>query len=154
MLNNITLIGRISKTPELRKTNTGVSAAEFSFAFDNPDKNAEGQRDTTFIDVKAFRELAENVVKHTDKGSKIGLSGQLTSRSYIAKDGSKRVVIYILASSVEFLDSKPANNASPSPEEVGLNPDEAVEVAEVVNENPEPKFDAFTGKPLKAKIKK
>lgn len=150
MLNSINLMGRLTRDPELRKSGNDNSIANFTLAFDNPNLNKDGERESSFIDVRAFGKCAESVCKNLRKGSKCAVTGSLTSRSYLAKDGSKRVVFEINADSVEFLDPLPEQK------EVQLDDVNEAELAEVSLAEPqeEPKFDPFTGKPLKPKAKK
>ena len=142
MLNSIILMGRLTRDPELRKSGNDNSIANFTLAFDNPNLNKDGERESSFIDARAFGKCAESVCKNLRKGSKCAVTGLLTSRSYLAKDGSKRVVFEINADSVEFLD--------PLPEKPVDDAQEA-ELAEagIAEPQEEPKFDPFTGKPLK-----
>lgn len=150
MLNSIILMGRLTKDPELRKSGNDNSIANFTIAFDNPNLNADGTRASSFIDARAFGKCAESVCKNLHKGSKCAVTGSLTSRSYLAKDGSKRVVFEVNADSVEFLDPLPEKPVDDVQEaelaEAGI--------AEPQEEQQEPKFDPFTGKPLKPKAKK
>lgn len=152
MLNRIVLKGRLTKDVELRKTNEGNAIANFDLAVDNPRKEADGSRGTSFFPVKVFGASAENLAKFVKKGSAVAVDGSIQQRNFLRKDGTKGTSFEIYADSVEFLDAKPID--APSPEDVGLTPDEEVQVAEAVNENPAPKFDAFTGKPLTQKSKK
>ena len=107
MLNSIILMGRLTKDPELRKTNSDISVANFDLAVDNSFLDADGERGTTFISVRCFRDTADNVCKHLRKGSKVAITGSLYQRNFIRKDGSKGSVHEINADSVEFLDPKP-----------------------------------------------
>ena len=152
MLNRIVLKGRLTKDVELRKSNEGNAIANFDLAVDNPRKEADGTRGTSFFPVKVFGASAENLAKFVKKGSAVAVDGSIQQRNFMRKDGTKGSSYEIYADSVEFLDAKPIE--APSPEEVGLTPDEEVQVAEAVNENPAPKFDAYTGKPLTQKSKK
>lgn len=136
MLNSIILMGRLTRDPELRKSSNDTSITNFTLAIDNPNVDANGERGTTFIDARCFGKVADSVNEHVHKGSKVAITGSLTSRSYIAKDGTKRVVYEVQADSVEFLDPKPVNEEQEAEEA-------EVEVAQ------EPKFDPMTGKPLK-----
>ena len=142
MLNSIILLGRLTKDPELRKSNSDVSITNFTLAFDNPNVDVSGERGTTFIDVRCFGQVADSVVKHVRKGSKVAITGQFTSRSYLNKAGEKRTAYEIQANSVEFLDPKPVNEEQ---EEEETEVEIAVEEA---------KFDPYTGKPLNKKSKK
>ena len=144
MLNSIILMGRLTRDPELRKSGNDISIGNFTLAIDNPNVDANGERGTTFIDARCFGKVAESVCQHVRKGSKVAITGALTSRSYIAKDGSKRVVYEVQTDSVEFLDPKPVNQEQEAEEAE----------AEIAEEPQEPKFDPMTGKPLKPKAKK
>lgn len=146
MLNSIILMGRLTRDPELRKSSNDTSITNFTLAIDNPNVDASGERGTTFIDARCFGRVADSVAQHVRKGSKVAITGALTSRSYIARDGTKRVVYEVQADSVEFLDPKPVNEEQEA---------EQVE-AEIAEEpaKPEPLFDPMTGKPLKPKAKK
>lgn len=145
MLNIIVLKGRLTKNVELRKSESGATIGNFDLATDNPRKEKDGTRGTSFFPVKVFGDTAENIAKHITKGSAIAITGSIQQRNYMRVDGTKGSTFEIYADSVEFLDSKPVE--APSPEE-------AFNDAEAVEKNPEPKFDAFTGKPLNKSAKK
>lgn len=144
-------MGRLTKDPELRKTADDKSIANFTLAFDNPNLNKDGERDSSFLDARCFGSCAESVAKHLRKGDKVAVTGSLTSRSYLAKDGSKRVVFEIQADSVEFLTPKPVSELpAPTPNDV----QQAEQVEAEIVEEPEAKFDPYTGKPLNKSKKK
>ena len=155
MLNVVVLKGRLTKNVELRKSNGGNSIANFDLAIDNPRKEADGTRGSSFFPVKVFGSSAENLAKFVQKGSAVAVTGSIQQRTFLRADGTKGSVYEIYADSVEFLDAKPVE--APSLEDVNFDDvDEQVQVAEAVNQNPEPKpkFDAFTGKPLNTSAKK
>ena len=163
MLNTTILLGRLTKEPELRKTNSDISVANFDLAVDNSFLDADGERGTTFISVRCFRDTAENVCKHLHKGSKVAITGSLYQRNFIRKDGSKGSVHEINADSVEFLDPKPQvqeDEDSDGPYDSAGSLDGEKYVDENGQEQelkavpPEAKFDPFTGKPLKPNKKK
>ena len=104
MLNTIILIGRLTRDPELRYTPQGVAVASFSVAVDRPFTNAQGNRETDFIDCIAWRKLGETVSNHLTKGRLVAVEGRLQVRSYEAQDGTKRRVSEVVADSVRFLD--------------------------------------------------
>ena len=106
MINRVILIGRLTKDPELRKTNSDVSLANFDLAVDNAVKEADGTRGTCFITCKVFGATAENLVKYCCKGNKVAVDGSLNQRRYEAKDGSNRTVIEVIVDSVDFLEPK------------------------------------------------
>ena len=135
MLNRVCLIGRLVSDPELRKANSDISFATFTIAVDNTVKNADGTRGTCFLDCRIFREQAENLVKYTRKGHKIGISGSVNQRNFERQDGTKGKAIEVLVDNVEYLEPKPVEE-----------PQAEVQEAPVPQE---PKFDPMTGKPLK-----
>lgn len=106
MLNQITIMGRMVKDPELRHTNSGTAVASFTLAVDRDFKNDSGEKETDFIDCVAWRGTAEFVDKYFSKGSMAVVSGRLQIRSYTDKDGNKRKAAEIVANNVYFADSK------------------------------------------------
>jgi single-strand DNA-binding protein len=106
MLNHITLMGRLTRDPELRRTGSGIPVASFTLACDR-DFGAKGQeKETDFVDVVAWRNTAEFVSKYFAKGRMAVVSGRLQIRNWTDKDGTKRRNAEILADSVYFGDSK------------------------------------------------
>lgn len=106
MINRVILIGRLTKDPELRKTSSDISVANFDLAVDNAVKEADGTRGTCFITCKTFGVTADNLAKYCRKGNKVAVDGSLNQRSYEAKDGTKRTVIEVIVDSVDFLEPK------------------------------------------------
>lgn len=107
MLNQIVLIGRLTRDPELRYVPSGQPVASFTLAVDRSFKNANGERETDFIDVVAWRKLAETVTQYVGKGRLVAVVGRLQIRSYETQDGQKRKAAEVVANSVRFLDRKP-----------------------------------------------
>lgn len=105
MLNHISLLGRLTRDPELRRTQTGVAVANFAIACDR-DRNADGERQTDFIEIVAWRNTAEFVSKYLKKGSLVAISGRLQMRRYTANDGTNRTQAEVVADSVYFGKSK------------------------------------------------
>lgn len=106
MINNVILIGRLVREPELRKSSSGNSIANFTIAVDNRTKNPDGTRSTSFIPCVAFNQTADNVVKFVHKGSQVAVQGSLSQRSYAKQDGTKVNVFEILCDNVQFLEPK------------------------------------------------
>ena len=102
MLNHITIMGRLTKDPELRRTNTGTAVASFTLAVDRD----FGDKETDFIDCVAWRQTAEFVDKYFTKGKMAIVSGRLQIRSWTDKDGNKRKTAEVVADQVYFGDSK------------------------------------------------
>ena len=103
MLNTITLIGRLTKDVESRKTANGTPVCSFYLAF-NQGINADGTENTGFIQVNCWESLAESASKWLQRGDKIVVSGRLIDRPFDAKDGSKRHSFEIVAGLIEFVD--------------------------------------------------
>lgn len=108
-MNSVTLVGRLTKKPELRQTPQGVSVATFTIAVNRKFANQAGEREADFINVVIWRKPAENVSQYTDKGSLVGVEGSIRTRSYDAQDGTRRYVTEVVAESVTFLDSRNSN---------------------------------------------
>lgn len=107
MLNHITLMGRLTRDPELRYTQTGTAVASFSLAVDRDFGSRDGgERQTDFIDIVAWRNTAEFVSKYFGKGQMAAVSGRLQIRDWQDKDGNKRRSAEVVADNVYFADSK------------------------------------------------
>lgn len=102
MLNNITLMGRLTRDPELKQTNSGTSVCAFTVACDRD----FGEKQTDFIDIVAWRQTAEFVSKYFTKGSMAVVTGRLQIRDWTDKDGNKRKAAEVVADHVYFGDSK------------------------------------------------
>ena len=109
MLNRIVLMGRLTRDPELRRTQSGTAVVSFSIACDR-DYAAQGaERETDFIDIVAWRGTAEFVEKYFSKGRMIVVAGRLQIRNWQDKDGNKRRTAEVVADNVYFGDSKRDN---------------------------------------------
>ena len=108
MINRVVLVGRLTRDPELRKTNSGNSVCSFSVAVDNRQKNPDGTKSASFIPCVAFSQSADSMSKFTRKGSLVGIEGRLNQRSYQRQDGTKASVLEVLCDSVQFLEPKAA----------------------------------------------
>ena len=106
MLNHITAAGRLTKDPELRRTQNGVAVASFTIACDRDIKDASGNKQTDFIDCVVWRNTAEFVDKYFTRGRMVIVSGRLQMREWTDKNGNKRRNAEILAENVYFGDSK------------------------------------------------
>ena len=107
MLNTITIMGRLTRDPELRRTGSGIAVASFTVAVDRDfaDKQS-GEKETDFIDCVAWRQTGEFVSKYFTKGRMVVVSGRLQIRSWTDKDGNKRRSAEVVADNVYFGDSK------------------------------------------------
>ena len=120
-MNNVCIIGRITKDIELKTTKSGLSAVSMFIAIDNgKDKNGE-KRPADFPKIYVYEKQAENVSKFCHKGSLVAVIGKIKTRSWSKKDGTKGYETYILASRVQFLDSKQNDGAGiPEPDYVPI----------------------------------
>ena len=107
MLNHITIMGRLTRDPELRRTGSGVAVASFTVAVDRDFGGRDGgEKETDFIDCVAWRQTGEFVSKYFTKGSMAVVSGRLQIRGWTDKDGNKRRTAEVVADNVYFGDSK------------------------------------------------
>ena len=112
MLNHVVLIGRLTRDPESRKTNTGLTVVSFTVAVDDSFKGPNGEKNTLFMNCSIFGTKAENVAKFVRKGSLVAVSGRLNQRKYTNRDNQQVTVIETIADSVEFLEPKSANGTA------------------------------------------
>lgn len=117
-MNKVFLVGRLTKAPELRTTQSGIPVATFTVAV-----TRRMNRDVSdFINVVTWRGLADNCAKYLVKGQQVSVAGELQTRSYDAKDGGKRYVTEVQADDVEFLakpgEGKPSGREIPEMPEV------------------------------------
>ena len=105
MINEVVIVGRITKKPELKTIDSNLCVTFFHVAVDNS-RGASGQKTTSFIPVKVWNNQAINVCKYTTKGSLVGVKGSLKQNKYTKADGSIINAIEVVASSVTFLDSR------------------------------------------------
>lgn len=124
MLNHITIMGRLARDPELRRTGSGIAVTSFTLAVDRDFAPKDGgQRETDWIDCVAWRNTGEFVSKYFTKGRMAVVSGRLQVRGWTDKDGNKRRTTEVVAENVYFGDSKreaqpnaaPSNTAAPTP---------------------------------------
>ena len=107
MLNHITIMGRLTRDPELRRTGSGVAVASFTVAVDRDfGKNENGEKETDFIDCVAWRQTGEFVSKYFTKGRMIVVDGRLEMRDWTDRDGNKRTSAEAIVDNAYFGDSK------------------------------------------------
>ena len=112
MLNKIFIMGRLTRDPELRRTQNGTAVAGFALAVDRDYKNADGTKETDFIEVVAWRSSAEFVSKYFTKGRMAIVEGRLQIRDWTDKDGNKRRNAEVVADNVYFGYSKKEGDSS------------------------------------------
>ena len=106
MLNRIVLIGRLTKEPELRHTQSGKAVCVFTLAVDRPYVGADGNKETDFINIVVWNKLGENCAQYLGKGKLAAVDGRLQIRSYDGQDGQRRYVTEVIADNVRFLSPK------------------------------------------------
>lgn len=106
MINNVVVVGRLTRDVDLRYTNNGTAYASFTLAVDRPFKNQNGERETDFINCAMWRKPAENLANYTKKGSLIGVEGRIQTRNYENEKGQRVYVTEVLAERFSFLESK------------------------------------------------
>lgn len=117
MLNHIVLMGRLTRDPELRRTQSGIPVASFTLAVDRDFGSKDsGEKQTDFIDIVAWRNTAEFVSKYFTKGRMAVVSGRLQIRDWQDKDGNKRRSAEVVADNVYFGDSKKSSEGGYAPD--------------------------------------
>ena len=119
MINNVTLIGRLTATPELRQTTTGKTVVSFCIAVERRFDRATSD----FINIVAWNKTAEFVGKYFAKGDLIALTGSIQTRKYEDKDGNKRTAFEVLADDVSFCSAKKEKSPEPEFEEIKISGD-------------------------------
>ena len=111
MLNRITIMGRLTRDPELRRTGSGIAVASFTLAVDRDfSSKGSGEKETDFIDCIAWRQTGEFVSKYFSKGRMAVVSGRLQIRNWEDNDGNKRRTAEVVADNVYFGDNKKDNS--------------------------------------------
>lgn len=117
-MNKVILLGRLTKEPELKSTQNGISRCAFNLAVDRRFKNANGERETDFINCTAWRTTAEFISKYFRKGQRIAIVGSIQVRSYETDSGERRYITEVIAEEAYFADgyqeSKNSTNNSKS----------------------------------------
>lgn len=106
MINNVVLVGRLTRDAELRYTQSNIAVATFTLAVNRPFKNEAGEREADFINCVIWRQLAENLVNWAKKGSLIGVTGVIQTRSYDNQQGQRVYVTEVVASNFQLLESR------------------------------------------------
>lgn len=112
MINRVVLVGRLTRDPELRVSQSNVAVTNFNLAVNRPFTDANGERGADFINCVTFRKQAENVNQYVKKGSLVGIDGRLQTRNYENKEGQRVYVTEVICDSVQFLEPKESNNTS------------------------------------------
>lgn len=105
MINNVVVVGRLTRAVDLRYTGNGTAYASFTLATDRDFKNQNGEKETDFINCVMWRKPAENLANYTKKGSLIGIEGRIQTRNYDNQQGQRVYVTEVLAEKFSFLES-------------------------------------------------
>lgn len=115
MLNNVVIMGRLTRDPELRRTQTGTAVASLTLACDRDFKPQNGEKETDFIDVVVWGKTAEFAANYFTKGRMAIVEGRLQVRNWQDKDGNKRKTTEVVADRMYFGDSKQEGKKQPAP---------------------------------------
>ena len=115
MINNITLVGRLTKDVDLRYTASGTATGTFTLAVNRPFKNAAGEQEADFINCVIWRKNAENFANFTRKGSLVGITGRIQTRNYESKEGQRVYVTEVVAENFALLESKKDSDTQQAP---------------------------------------
>jgi single-strand DNA-binding protein len=108
MINNVVLVGRMTRDAELKYTGNNIAVASFSLAVNRNFKDANGERETDFINCVIWRQQAENLANWAKKGALIGITGRIQTRSYENQQGQRVYVTEVVAESFQMLESRAA----------------------------------------------
>lgn len=111
MINNLTLVGRLTKDPDLRYTGNGTAVATFTLAVNRNFTNQSGEREADFINCVIWRKPAETLANYAKKGVLIGVTGRIQTRSYDNQQGQKVYVTEVIADNFQLLESKKADSS-------------------------------------------
>ena len=131
-MNQVSLLGRLTKDPEVKKTQSGTSVCSFTIAVDRKYKDANGAKQTDFIPCVGWRQVADIIGQYFHKGSRIGITGSIQTRSYDGQNG-KVFVVEVLAEQIDFLDKRSETqeqNQIPAPQAEAIAPNEEEYVEE------------------------
>ncbi len=125
-MNKVFLIGNLTRDPELSETSGGVSVCHFAIAVNRSYTSQDGERQTDFFNVTAWRGLADTVARYVKKGSKVAVSGSIQIRNYEDNQGQRRTAVDVIAQDVEFLTTRATGGDdfydAPAPEKGGSAP--------------------------------
>ena len=109
MINNVTLVGRLTKDPDLRYTQSGTAVGQFTLAINRNFTNANNEREADFINCVIWRKAAESLANYATKGTLIGLTGRIQTRNYENQQGQRIYVTEVVTESFQLLESREVN---------------------------------------------
>lgn len=121
-MNKLTIIGRLTRDPEMRSTQTGKDVCNFTVAVNRRQKKADGTTDADFFRVAAWNKLAESCQQYLGKGKLVCVTGVVSVSTYQTQDGQTRAQMEVMAEDVEFLTPKGESGAAPQEQPVAQSP--------------------------------
>ena len=115
MINNVVLTGRLTKEVELKYTQSGTAVGTFTLAVNRQFKNAQGEKETDFVNVVIWKKSAEALANYARKGSLIGITGRIQTRNYENQQGQRVYVTEVVAEGFTFLESKNSQSGQQGP---------------------------------------
>ena len=112
MINNVVLVGRMTRDAELRMTQSNTAVASFTLAVNRPFKNQNGEREADFINCVIWRQAAENLANWCKKGSLVGITGNIQTRNYENQQGQRVYITEVLANNFQLLESRSQQQSS------------------------------------------
>jgi single-strand DNA-binding protein len=112
MVNRVVIVGRLTRDPELRTTSTGLNVSSFTLAFDNRQKDASGNRTSSFVNCTVWNKTADFVTQYCHKGSQVCVDGRLQERRFQRRDGSNASTIEIVVENIDLLGSRNGNTTT------------------------------------------
>src|SRR5699024_1943456 len=109
-MNNVQLIGRLTKDVDMKYTPNGVAVSNFTLAVNRPFKNKNGEYEADFIRIQVWRKPAENVANYCKKGSQVAVTGRIQTSSFEGQDGQMVYMTEVVADYVQFLDTRIGNS--------------------------------------------
>lgn len=109
MINRVVLVGRLTKAPELKYTQSGIAVTRFTLAVSRTFSNQQGQKEADFVNCVAWRKQAENIANYLNKGSLAGVDGRIQTSSFDGQDGKRVFMTEVVAESVQFLEPRSAS---------------------------------------------
>ncbi|WP_338471007.1 single-stranded DNA-binding protein [Niallia sp. XMNu-256] len=106
MMNQVILVGRLTKVPELRITQEGTSVTSVTVAVNRQFRNQQGEINADFVQCTLWKKIAENTAQYCRKGSLVGITGRIQTRNYENKEGKRVYVTEVVAETIKFLDSR------------------------------------------------
>lgn len=114
MINRVVLVGRLTKDPELKYTQSGVAVCRFTLAVNRTFSNQSGEREADFVNCVTWRKQAENTANFLRKGSLTGIEGRIQTSSFDGQDGKRVFMTEVVADSVQFLEPKSNRQEQPN----------------------------------------